>query len=65
LLDKPTTYEVFVISGLHENFILGIDFIRDFGLNYCPRHREFLVEGGCPQEQVGQMKLKERYAPGF
>jgi hypothetical protein len=35
---KDVVQTVHVIPKLHEPFILGIDFIRDHGLSYCPKH---------------------------
>jgi len=36
-MGKKVEYYIFAIKGLNENFILGIDFIRENNLNYCPR----------------------------
>jgi len=59
ILGQTKEYRVFVIDGLHEDFILGIDFIRDQNLGYCPKHREFFWEGGCPQEHTRNLKTKK------
>jgi len=67
LLDLPMrvrgralTHKVHIIPNLHEPFILGIDFIRQHGLGYCPRHHEFHWEEQCPRDQDTVLLLKEQ-----
>jgi len=39
LLNRTVEYPVYVVDRLHEQFILGIDFLVDENLGYCPKHR--------------------------
>jgi len=55
LIGNQILYDVFVVKGLHENFILGIDFIRAYNLNYCPR--QFFWEGGCPRHEIERTSI--------
>jgi putative transposase len=57
---KDVVQTVHVIPKLHEPFILGIDFIRDHGLSYCPKHHSFYWETVCPLEKNLILTLKER-----
>ncbi len=56
---KDVVQTVHVIPKLHEPFILGIDFIRDHGLSYCPKHHSFYWETVCPLEKNLILTLKE------
>ncbi len=57
---KTVSQKIHVIPRLHEPFILGIDFIRDHGLSYCPRHHHFYWEKQCPLDHGAILVLKER-----
>ena len=59
LLNRTVEYPVYVVDRLHEQFILGIDFLVDENLGYCPKHREFYWSGNCPREHVAAIGLKE------
>ena len=66
ILGKRIEYPVFVIDKLHEPFILGIDFIKDENLSFCPSHCEFYWEGGCPKEQIASLGTRENvYIPAL
>ncbi len=56
---REVTHRVHVIPHLHEPLILGIDFIRDKGLGYCPRHHEFHWEYQCPKEHENILHSRE------
>ena len=57
---KMVSQKVHVIPTLHEPFILGIDFIREHGLNYCPKHHHFHWDEHCPLDHGSILVLKER-----
>ena len=59
VLGKKVSFTTYVIKKLHEPFILGIDFIREENMNYCPRHREFSWNSICPQEKIASIALKQ------
>ena len=59
ILDRVVQYPVYVVDRLHEAFILGIDFLVDENLGYCPKHREFYWEGICPREHVAAIGMRE------
>ena len=59
VLGKKVSFPTYVIEKLHEPFILGIDFIREENMNYCPRHREFSWNSICPQEKIATIALKQ------
>ncbi len=57
---KVVSQIVHVIPQLHKLFILGIDFIRDYEFNYCPKHHHFYWDARCPLETDMILVLKER-----
>jgi hypothetical protein len=48
-----------VLPKLHENFILGIDFISEQGLQLCLRHHRFYWTEECPLEHGKVLLIKE------
>ena len=57
---RSVKQNVHVIPQLHEPFILGIDFIRNHGLSYCPKHHHFYWEENCPLDHGSILVLKDR-----
>ena len=47
---RQIRYPFHVLSSLHENFIVGIDFIEKTGIQVCIPHRKFHWEQTCPLE---------------
>ncbi len=45
-----------VLPKLHENFILGIDFITEEGLQLCLKHQKFHWNEQCPLEHGKQLE---------
>ena len=54
--EKRVEHPFYVINNLSEQAILGIDFIQQHSLNYCPDLRKFSWKGGS-QWNSGTMKL--------
>jgi hypothetical protein len=48
-----------VLPKLHENFILGIDFISEQGLQLCLKHNRFYWTEECPLEHGKVLLIKE------
>ena len=59
MLERMIEYPVYIVDKLHEPFIMGIDFIKDMNLGYCPSHQEFFWTGNCPREHVVTLGLKD------
>jgi hypothetical protein len=59
MLEKMIEYPVYIVDKLHEPFIMGIDFIKDMNLGYCPAHHEFFWTGNCPRDHVVTLGLKD------
>ncbi len=54
--EKRVEHPFYVINNLSEQAILGIDFIQQHSLTYCPDQRKFSWKGGS-QWNSGTMKL--------
>ena len=52
-----TTFQV--LPKLHENFILGIDFIKEKQLHLCIRHHQFHWDDECPLDHDRRLIVKE------
>ncbi len=59
MLGRVIQYPLYIVDRLHVPFILGIDFIADNDLGYCPKHQEFYWSGNCPKDHVVSLGLKE------
>lgn len=61
---KTLTYPFYVLPKLHEDFIVGIDFIKTFELHLCFKHNHFHYEPSCPIENSRNiLSCKETYLP--
>lgn len=49
---KTIKYPFHILPNLHENFIIGIDFIKKFELNLCLKHLHFHWNNQCPKDHT-------------
>ncbi len=62
-IDKKTVQHPFyVIKNLSEAAIMGIDFIQQHSLNYCPDQRSFSWKGGCSWHSRPHRRARHRSA---
>ncbi|MBM3917836.1 MAG: DDE-type integrase/transposase/recombinase, partial [Sphingomonadales bacterium] len=57
---RTVTHKVHVLPKLHEPLILGIDFIQEHGLRYCPTHCQFHWSEQCPVDHASVLTLRQK-----
>ena len=59
--NKKVDITFHVLPKLHEDFILGIDFIHEQQLNLCLKHKRFHWKEGCPLEHHRKIYAQEDF----
>jgi len=57
---QTVTHSVHVLPELHEQLILGIDFIQEHGLRHCPMHSKFYWSEQCPVDHASVLTLRQK-----